>query len=187
MRKFFFLFLMLPLLFLGCKSDDDRDDNGDKESVVWSQTKDGYTEKVTYDVITEDGSRDTSVAYSIKEDSTGKGLLFAVTRTEIGKNVIYKGYIEARREDEPFEHGYWDRYKISTGQKTVLMKDALTTPDDSDDGHYFIIMGALFDTQLESLKNANQLEVTLENSSDSSRKTSFLVDYEFIRALLKYM
>ena len=74
MKKFLFLFLMLPLVFLGCKSDDDSNDNSAKESVVWSQTKDGYTKKVTYKVATEDESKNTSVAYGIKEDSTGKCL-----------------------------------------------------------------------------------------------------------------
>lgn len=187
MKKFLFLFLMLPLLFIGCKSDDDSNDNSAKESVVWSQSKDGYTEKITYKVTTEDDSKDTSVAYAIQEDSTSKGLAFAVIKTEIGKNIIYKGYIAALRKDEPFEHGYWDEYIISTGQKTVSMKDALSSPNDSDDGYYFIMVGALFDAQIEALKNANELEVTLGNSSDSSRKTSFAVDYEFIKALLKYM
>ena len=136
---------------------------------------------------TEDGSKDTAISYSKKKDSTGRGLAFAVLKSESGKNVIYKGYIAALRKGEAFEHEYWDEYMISTGQKTVSMKDALSYPDESDDGYSFIMVGSLFDDQMRALKNANELVITLSKSSDSSRDASFYIDYEFIKALLKYM
>lgn len=188
MKKVLFLLLILPLIFTACKKDDDDDSNDDiSKKTLWTKTEDGYTKIVKLTTGSDDGITTLSVSYSIQDNSTGKGLAFAVMKMTGGKNTVYKGAIAAKSTTEAFPHGYWDEYKISKGQSTVSMTDALSFPDNNENGYEFLIMGGLSESGVNALKNAIELTISLSNSTDDSRDTSFTCDYEFIKALLKYM
>ena len=146
----------------------------------------GYTEKVVLTETTEDGLKQTSLGYSVVEDSSGKGVAFGVIRLESNGNKVYKGVIAAKRRTMEFTNSFWDRYIISGGQNTVLMSDVVGGPTEEDGEFEYIIMGGLSELQLNYLKNASIINITITSSEDSSRNTSFICSGQFINNLIRY-
>lgn len=111
-----FLSILFLLLSTGCKNpngSNDGSDNKDDEQILWTDSSNGYTEKVVLTEITEDGLNQTSLGYSVVEDSSGKGVAFGVIRLESNGNKVYKGVIAAKRRTMEFTNSFWDRYIIS--------------------------------------------------------------------------
>lgn len=184
-----FLSILFLLLSTGCKNpngSNDGSDNKDDEQILWTDSSNGYTEKVVLTEITEDGLNQTSLGYSVVEDSSGKGVAFGVIRLESNGNKVYKGVIAAKRRTMEFTNSFWDRYIISGGQNTVLMSDVVGGPTEEDGEFEYIIMGGLSELQLNYLKNASIINITITSSEDSSRNTSFICSGQFINNLIRY-
>lgn len=184
-----FLSILFLLLSTGCKNpngSNDGSDNKDDEQILWTDSSNGYTEKVVLTETTEDGLKQTSLGYSVVEDSSGKGVAFGVIRLESNGNKVYKGVIAAKRRTMEFTNSFWDRYIISGGQNTVLMSDVVGGPTEEDGEFEYIIMGGLSELQLNYLKNASIINITITSSEDSSRNTSFICSGQFINNLIRY-
>lgn len=184
-----FLSILFLLLSTGCKNpngSNDGSDNKDDEQILWTDSSNGYTEKVVLTETTEDGLKQTSLGYSVVEDSSGKGVAFGVIRLESNGNKVYKGVIAAKRRTMEFTNSFWDKYIISGGQNTVLMSDVVGGPTEEDGEFEYIIMGGLSELQLNYLKNASIINITITSSEDSSRNTSFICSGQFINNLIRY-
>lgn len=188
------LALLLSGLILGCSNaanNDDKNSGNDKnndvtEKILWEETLNGYKEKVLLSEVTKDDIKTKSLAYSIIEEASGKGLGFGISKIESNGNRIYKGFIAAKKTTEAFEESFWNQYKISCGQSTIIMSNAISGPNKEDEDFEFMIMGGLSESQIEALKNANELVITLQNSDNSNRNTTFACDYTFVINLIKH-
>lgn len=190
-NKFCLIFLSITFILLlsGCKdpnSSNDSSENKDDEQVLWTDSSNGYTKKVVLTETTEDGLTSTSLGYSLVEDSSGKGVAFGVVKLESNGNKVYKGIIAAKRKDMGFTNSFWDRYIISGGQNTVVMSDAVGGSTEEDGEFEYIIMGGLSELQVNYLKNASMIKITLTSSVDSTRNTSFVCAGQFINNLIRY-
>ena len=104
-----FLSILFLLLSTGCKNpngSNDGSDNKDDEQILWTDSSNGYTEKVVLTETTEDGLKQTSLGYSVVEDSSGKGVAFGVIRLESNGNKVYKGVIAAKRRTMEFTNSF---------------------------------------------------------------------------------
>ena len=176
---------MLISFLFGC-SNSTEDSSSDDNKTLWKQTENGYTEKVIYTENNDDGIKTTAIAYTLVEDSTEKGVGFAISKMESNNNTIYKGIIIAKRVTEAFDDDFWNQYTISCGQNTIIMSNAIGGPTEEDGDYEYIIIGGLSALQLEALKNASTLSISIENSSYPERETSFVCNYNFIKNLIKY-
>ena len=188
------LALLLSGLILGCSNaanNDDKNSGNDKnndvtEKILWEETLNGYKEKVLLSEVTKDDIKTKSLAYSIIEEESGKGLGFGISKIESNGNRIYKGFIAAKKTTEAFEESFWNQYKISCGQNSISMSNVVHGVDEENGDYEFIIMGGLNESQIDALKNANELVISLQNSENSNRNTTFACDYNFVLNLIKH-
>ena len=183
--------ILLVSILLGCstpttESSPTVDNNPDDYKTLWEKSENGFTEKVKYKEANDDGIKYTAIAYTLVEDSTEKGVSFGVVKMESNNNIIYKGAIIVKRVTEAFEDNYWNYYTISCGQSTIIMSNAIGGPAEEDGNYEFIIMGGLSQLQLDALKNASVISITIENTDVPERKTSFVCNANFIKYLIKY-
>lgn len=66
------------------------------------------------------------------------------------------------------------------------MSDVVGGPTEEDGEFEYIIMGGLSELQLNYLKNASIINITITSSEDSSRNTSFICSGQFINNLIRY-
>ena len=186
--------LMVALVITACSNPSNDDDkssgnntkNNATGNVLWEKTSNGMKEKVVLSEITEDGIKTKTLAYSILEEKSNKGLGFCILQMESNDNRIYKGLIVAKKPTEAFENLFWNQYRISCGQSTITMSNAISGPDKEDEDYEFIIMGGLSENQVTALKNANELVISLSNFENPSRNISFSCNINFILNLIKY-
>lgn len=184
------LALLLSGLILGCSNaannDDNKTDDKSGTKILWENKENGYSEKVELGEGSEDGLHEKIIWYSIVEDATGKGLAFIISRIESNNNVIYKGAIIAKQKNEAFSQDYWTHYKISCGQNTISMSNVVHGADVENGEYEFLIVGGISEIQLNELKNANVINISLENENDSERNTSFYCNSNFVLNLIKH-
>lgn len=173
-------------LFTACSNPNNGGAGSDNGTTLWEETKNGYTGKVVLKEGTEDGMKATGLTYTIQENSTGKRMGFGIVKLEANGNIIYKGSILAERKDEPFQDLYWSKYQISCGQSSIIMSNVVGAPVEENGNYEYMIVGGISAIQLTALKNANLLMITLTNSDDTSRNTTFGCNYNFITNLIKY-
>lgn len=177
--------LLVSVLF-GCSSPTTESSADDDNKPLWEKNENGYTEKVVRKETNEDGIKTTVLAYTLVEDSTERGVGFGVAKMESNNNTIYKGIIIVKRVTEAFEENFWNHYTISCGQTSIIMSNAIGGPAEEDGDYEYIIMGGLSELQLEALKNASVLTITIENTDYPERQTSFICNSNFIKNLIKY-
>ena len=184
----FYLFVAVFLLLLaGCSNiSDSGSANNDSEATLWSNSENGFTEKIKLKKTVEDGVTTTALSYLMAEDSSGKGVGFGVLKIESSNTEIYKGVIITKRETEEFPNNFWTHYKINCGQSTVSMTNAISGPVVEDGFFEFMIIGELSASKINDLKNANVIQVTLSNSDYPERNTTFVCDSNFVLNLIKY-
>ena len=177
--------LLVSVLF-GCSSPTTESSADDDNKPLWEKNENGYTEKVVRKETNEDGIKTTVLAYTLVEDSTERGVGFGVAKMESNNNTIYKGIIIVKRVTEAFEENFWNHYTISCGQTSIIMSNAIGGPAEEDGDFEYIIMGGLSELQLEALKNASVLTITIYNTDYPERQTSFICNSSFIKNLIKY-
>lgn len=186
-RIFVISMVCLLGLFTACSNpNNDTNTESDNGRTLWQETKNGYTGKVILTEGVEDGMKAKGLSYTIQENSSGKRMGFGIVKLEANGNVLYKGAIMAERKSEPFTNLYWTNYQISCGQNSIIMSNALGAPSEENGYYQFMILGGISEVQLTALKNANVLLISLTNSSDSTRNTTFSCDFNFITNLIKY-
>lgn len=101
----------------------------------------------------QDGVKVESVAYTLEGE--GRKLGFAVMCRSANGNKVYSGAIMAARTSAAVGDGFWDSYKVSAGQESVLMDNALSGCDATEDGwHRFLIKGGYNYLDVKELMNA---------------------------------
>ncbi|MBP5251340.1 MAG: hypothetical protein J6Z17_02885 [Treponema sp.] len=183
----FYLFgIAILLSTAGCSNPSNSDsENKDSQSTLWSKSENGVTEKIKLTKTVEDGLTTTALSYTSVEESSGKGVGFGVVKIGTSNSPLYKGVIIARRKTEEFPHNFWTNYKIDCGQSTVSIANTIGGPDYEDEFFEYLIFGGLSASNINALKNANQLQIFLQNPDYPERYTTFVCNYEFIIQLIK--
>lgn len=184
MKKFIFVFAAL-LCLAGCAQDsDDGNSSSSSQNVVWSKTESETTKEVLLITKSEDGMSSKSVVYR-EVQSDGEGMLFGVMKMTSGSDTLYKGSVQLKG-NSAFSDGDYDRYSISIGS-SVSLSNPIGGATVEDGNYLYMIVGSLSLAQISLLKNANSVTTSIWKSTDAENTTkSVTVDYEFIKALIKY-
>lgn len=184
MKKFIFVFAAL-LCLAGCAQDsDDGNSSSSSQNVVWSKTESETTKEVLLITKSEDGMSSKSVVYK-EVQSDGEGMLFGVMKMTSGSDTLYKGSVQLKG-NSAFSDGDYDRYSISIGS-SVSLSNPIGGATVEDGNYLYMIVGSLSLAQISLLKNANSVTTSIWKSTDAENTTkSVTVDYEFIKALIKY-
>lgn len=79
-----------------------------------------------------------------------------------------------------------DEQVLWTDTSNGYTKKVVLTETTEDGEFEYIIMGGLSELQVNYLKNASMIKITLTSSVDSTRNTSFVCAGQFINNLIRY-
>ena len=190
MKKYkpgFLLFMMVSIFLIGCSNAADQNNNDDSNvRTLWENTEGSNSQKVNLKETEKDGIKTKALTYTLQENSTNRRVGFGILKIESNNNVVYKGVIMAGRKTGAFSSDFWTNYRISCGQSNITMANAVGSLDKEDDYYEYIVMGGISENQLNTLKNANVLSISLQNPNNSERNTQFICDPNFIINLIRY-
>ena len=183
MKKIEIIFFITAIFIIGCANSTggSSSDNGDNntQTSLWQNSENGVYEEILL-VPIENGEE---LIYIRAEEETEEFFGFIVSKQQINNNPIYGVCISADRQATVLTEDYWTNYNISCGQNNVTITEI--EREINEDG-VFNILGFISNADLNLLKNATSLQISLTNPSYTGRNVTFTCNNEFIGIVNQY-
>ena len=96
--------------------------------------------------------------------------------------------IIANKSNTPFTDYYFDKYEIKAGRRKIDMRNTDHEIGTAEDGTYqFIIAGELYDSSMQSLREASSLTVSILSTEHPTRDITIPFPENFPSYISKYL
>lgn len=146
--------------------------------------------KVLLSKYSEDGKKYQLLAYVLRDHASVYDSAGFVIMKEVWSNgaSFYKAMIIANKSNTPFTDYYFDKYEIKAGRRKIDMWATDHEIGTAEDGTYqFIIAGNLYDSSMQSLRDASSLTVSILSTEHPTRDITIQFPEKFPSYISKYL
>lgn len=189
-------FVAAALVWSGCQQNPSASGGGTKgqeetsPSIIESGKIGNADYKVLLSKYSENGSKYQILAYVLRDhasvyDSAGFLIMKEVSSRGLS---FYKAMIIANKSNTPFTDYYFDKYEIKAGRRKIDMRNTDHEIGTAEDGTYqFIIAGELYDSSMQSLREASSLTVSILSTEQPTRDITIQFPEKFPSYISKYL
>lgn len=184
------------LLWSGCQQNPSASSGGSKgqeetsPSIIESGKIGNADYKVLLSKYSENGKKYQILAYVLRDHASAyDGAGFAIMKEVWSSGLsFYKAMIIANKSNTPFTDYYFDKYEIKAGQRKIDMWNTDHEIRTTEDGIYqFIIAGSLYDSSMQSLREASSLTVSILSTEHPTRNITIPFPENFPSYISKYL
>ena len=190
------LFVATALVWSGCQQNPSASGGGakgqeDNSPTIIESGKIGNADyKVLVSKYSEDGKKYQILAYVLRDHASVYDSAGFVLMKEVWSNGAssYKATIVANKSNTPFTDYYFDKYEIKAGRRKIDMWATDHEIRTTEDGIYqFIIAGNLYDSSMQSLREASSLTVSILSTEHPTRDITIPFPENFPSYISKYL
>lgn len=190
MKRFIFsLMAVLTIAFLGCSTDDDKDDapSSETEKVLDSgKETDGSTWKLkVVESYSEEEGKTVGISYSETSSDEKSRAGFGILKQTIKNTTTYKVLFTFQTKKATVTEDFWDRYELK-GNSVIALSGAYRFADEEDGFSSYYLYGTISETSIKQLEQASIITFKVANSTDEEMDFGFVLPLSFQNAMMKY-